>query len=157
VLDPLCGGERSYVKAEPKFRWYLWWLLTARPYDAYRTNRSFLHLGEMMEQLGTEHEDKHPKASVTEYTRVYLPGHAESIVIEVPPILIGQTSDDIALTLHHRTVAPDTWDQSTVEKKRSPRPFEPLTLLFWLFVVIFGLVVAFTAVGIYVIIPLLTL
>ena len=124
VLDPLCGGERSHVKTEPTLRWYVWWLLTVRSCNACQDNRLLLQQGNMLEKIDEMGSDSKP--ATAEYTRVRLPGHAESIVIEVPPIVIGQTNDEISVKKQRG--------------RRSPRRFEPLTLLFWMMATIIVLV-----------------
>ena len=129
VPDPMCGGERSHIKAEPTFRRYLWWLLTVRPYDAYHATRALSQPDNTPEQAGPD-----SKTATTEYTRVRLPGQAESIVIEVPP-MIGQTNDETLSTKRNGKIKS--------RSQRSPRPFEPLTLLFWLIVAIFTILSAF--------------
>ena len=110
VLDPRCGGERSHIKVEPTFGWYVRWLLTSRSYEAY----SFVSPPK------PEKNEQDHDSTETEYLRVRLPGHTDSIVIEVPPVILKSSdefSDQHAKTPQHR--------------KRSRRPFEPLTLIFW--------------------------
>ncbi|MCL2117362.1 MAG: serine/threonine protein kinase [Planctomycetaceae bacterium] len=156
ALDPRCGGERSHIKAEPTLRWYVWWLMTARPYDAY-SRFSFLTNAEPVRpghggSTNPEHEkmntDLNP--ATKELISVRLPGHAEPIVIEVPPMISIATPD------HRFSVPQDTANAmedlpGTITfrnpRLRSRRPFEPLTILFWLFVAVFGIVAALAAVG----------
>jgi len=143
ALDPNCCGEHSHIKAEPAFCRYLWWLLTVRPYDAYRDcplsnnstdekSRTFgkANTADRIDGNPQPFESSHDSNSTTastEYIRVRLPGQTESIVIEVPPMLTDDmdTSDD-----RNKSTT-----ESGLRRKRSPRPFEPRTLFFWLFVV----------------------
>ena len=163
VLDPLCGGERSHLKTEPTFRWYFWWWLSVRPYDAYHDCSLSENPAEEKRFTFGEAQNTEPKdgklqpfelpqdsdsrTTATEYIRVQLPGHAESIVIEVPPMMIDQTNDETFPVKQNRGNASErSAAKSESRNKRSPRPFEPRTLLFWLFVAMFGLLSAFAVV-----------
>ena len=120
VLDPRCGGERSHIKAEPTFGWYVRWLLTVRSYEAYGYVSPPKQQSSFDDRItGESDETTGPDDAKNEYIRVRLPGHTDSIVIEVPPVIL-KSSDEIsgrhAKTPQHR--------------KRHRRPFEPLTLVF---------------------------
>ena len=143
VLDPKCGGERSHIREEPTFRWYLWWLLTVRPYDTYHTDRGLSQTDITLEQDNETqlHElphDSDSKTTTTEYIRVRLPGHAESIVIEVPPMIIDDMNP-----LEDRN---KSTTGSKFRHERSPRPFEPRTFVFWLCIAIFVFFIALAVV-----------
>ena len=128
VLDPRCGGERSHIKVEPTFGWYVRWLLTARSYETYgyisppKSEKNEQERSVFDDLIINENDDlTGSKDEKNEYIRVRLPGHTDSIVIEVPPVILtpsGESSDQYAKTPQRR--------------KRSRRSFEPLTLIFWL-------------------------
>lgn len=159
VLDPRCGGERSHITMEPTLRWYVWWLLTARPYDAYGR---FLLSRNKARHIESEHHGSEPgtteaestesdsKSAAAEYISLRLPGHAESIVIEVPPVIPGMAMGGRRPEHQNLAASMDDWGNLPQKMKnngvRPPRPFEPLTIVFWLSVAIVGLVVALATV-----------
>jgi hypothetical protein len=145
VPDPRCGRERSQIKKEPTWGCFVWWLLTVWPYDVYcddspkkvaskRDETELKNQHDSQETHGKTQLFESPlgsdsKTVTTEYTRVHLPGQTDSIVIEVPPVIVHCASVFCG--------------------ERSPRPFESLTLLFWLAITVFGLILALAIVGIY--------
>jgi hypothetical protein len=152
VLDPRCGGERSHVKAEPTLCWYLWWLLTAQPYDKYSDSSPPINTAVINETGRGSSNDLDSTTAPKEYVDVHLPGHLKSVRIEVPPVIPDRIRGDGRFENQNHVNTMGNWGESPPKieysGERSPRPFEPLKILFWLFVAIFGLVISLVIVGI---------